>query len=136
MSDQRRWTICANCATVVEIEDEGACDCLLHGETPDRILVMPVSDHRSVVERLEGERDRFVGLYEQTQEQADFYEGQVNQATALIHRAIEEFERRADDLDAQAGLEHTSRPSFAGSFYREAASFLRDQLSSPPENRC
>lgn len=49
----RRWTICANCSRVVEIEDEGACDCRFRGDTPKRVEVMPVSEHEAAVGEFE-----------------------------------------------------------------------------------
>ena len=89
------------------------------------------SDHRSVVERLEGERDKYLELMHRAKQFAGQKNGERgaallerDQATALIHKAIEEFERRAEGY-----AEETVGP-FA---YRDCAAFLRDLLSSPPE---
>ncbi len=101
------------------------------------------SDHRSVVERLEGERDLQKGRAEdnfkgsvELREALDRLEAERDQATSLIHKAIEEFEGRAERAEAEEeGPGGCEGDTSTKKTYREAASFLRDELSSPPEHQ-
>jgi hypothetical protein len=60
--------------------------------------------------------------------------------TALIHKAIEEFEERAEDESREAVRKDVTQPyrercSARSATLEEATSFLRDQLSSLPEHQ-
>ena len=140
MSDQveRRWValICKRCGGIsdgpVDTQD-GTCEC--PDEAPgllyEPVAVMPVSDHRSVVERLEAKSER------QAQNIAPLFR-RARRAETLIHKAIEEFERRAEFQREEAARKDMIQPyrercAARSATLEEIASFLRDQFSSPPE---
>ncbi len=183
-SERRRWTIYVCPRGHVDSSTlRNVCwACYPGGKGPAEqvaVEVMPVSDHRSVVERLEGERNQrlkvpgghnpeeveklaaeyaewssdkpFAERHPKNQEfwrnvarvlltaQAEGFPPPNRQATSLIHKAIEEFEERAERAleyrDACGDRAKRLRCEQVADANRSAVSFLRDELSSPPEHR-
>lgn len=97
------------------------------------------SDHRSVVERLEGERDACADEADRLNAMAQDANRRADQATALIHKAIEEFEKRAreqEQLVTEGGLPNQiERHEAAQGAFEASAELLRNQLASPPEHQ-
>jgi len=106
------------------------------GLTPlRRLTVVRYSDHRSVVERLEGEREACANEADRLNAMAQEANRRADHATALIHKAIEEFERRADEYRTLAPGREAHESRIRETTYRAAIKVLRDQLSSPPEHQ-